>query len=64
MVNVLLKLSEVLRRTGLSRTEIYERMKRGDFPKSVKVGLRTVRWPSNDVDSWVSNVIEGQRKAA
>ncbi|MBF0142699.1 MAG: AlpA family phage regulatory protein [Magnetococcales bacterium] len=39
----LLRRSEMEARTGLSKTSIYDAIKRGDFPAPVSLGVRAVR---------------------
>ena len=46
---------EVERRTGLSRSSIYEHMSQGTFPKNFKVGLRAVAWLEQDIDEWMQS---------
>ena len=64
----LIRLPEVLSRTGYGRTSIYPKMKDGSFPKSVKLGTpledpnafdcRAVAWIEDEVDEWVDSRIE------
>lgn len=54
----LVRLPEVKERTGLSKTEIYRRMDDGDFPKAIPLGPRAVAWSSDDIDSWIAQLIE------
>jgi len=49
----LLRLSEVIEKIGLSRSEIYKRMARGDFPNSVQLGARSVAWTESSLDKWI-----------
>lgn len=49
----LLRRPEVESRTGLSRSEIYRRIKEGSFPSPVTLGHRVVAWPSTTIDEWV-----------
>ena len=51
----LLRRPEVEARTGLSRSTIYEWMKRGDFPQPVKLGERLVAWRESDVTAWLES---------
>ncbi|MEM9911585.1 MAG: AlpA family phage regulatory protein [Pseudomonadota bacterium] len=44
---------------GLSRSTIYDWMKRGDFPKRVRLDSRLTAWPESDLSEWIS-----QREAA
>jgi len=50
----LLRLREVIRRTGLGRSSIYSYEKLGQFPKRVKIGARSVAWPEHKVDMWIA----------
>ncbi|WP_103096443.1 AlpA family phage regulatory protein [Novosphingobium guangzhouense] len=52
----LLKISEVMDRTSLSRAHIYTLMSRGDFPAQRKLGHRCVRWVESEVDAWTRRV--------
>lgn len=45
-----LRLPEVIKRTGLSKTEIYRRIAIGQFPKQVKLSRRVVVWPTAEID--------------
>ena len=47
-----LRLAEVSKRVGLSRSTIYTRMAAGTFPASVKLGARSVAWRRVDVEEW------------
>ncbi len=56
----LLRLPEVERLTGLRRSAIYEQMRRGIFPRSVKTGRRTAAWPESAVQSWIADRMNGR----
>jgi prophage regulatory protein len=56
-MSILIPIDEVVRRTSISRREIYARMKRGTFPRSVKVGGARVAWVDEEVDEFVQNRI-------
>ena len=56
----LLRLPEVERLTGLRRSAIYEQMRRGIFPRSVKTGQRTAAWPESAVQSWIAERMNGR----
>ena len=53
----LLRLPEVQRLTGLRRSAIYEQMRRGVFPRSVKAG-RATTWSEAAVQAWISDHID------
>ena len=64
----LIRLPEVLSRTGYGRTTIYRKMEDGDFPKSVKLGgppidpnvfdSRAIAWIEDEVEQWIDSRIE------
>ena len=51
--DVLLTRREVERRTGLSRSTIYRKMREGSFPVPLKVSERAVRWRDRDIRAYV-----------
>lgn len=53
----LLRLREVCRRTGKSRSEIYRRIAAGDFPPPVKLSVRASAWPEHEVSAWIADRI-------
>lgn len=57
----LLRLPEVIRRTGLSRSEVYRREALGEFPKRVSLGARSVAWPEIEISEWVGARIRESR---
>ena len=61
----LIRLPEVLRRTGESKSSLYRKIKAGLFPKPVRLGpppCRAVGWPDNEVDAYVAAVIAAARR--
>ena len=48
-----MKLDELKTTTGLSRSSIYDKVKKGDFPAPVKLGERSVAWVAEEVDLWL-----------
>ncbi|MBZ2168910.1 helix-turn-helix transcriptional regulator [Marinobacter sp. F4216] len=55
----ILRLPETLRRTGLSRTKLYELQAAGEFPGSVKLSQHGngVGWIESEVTRWVQGRI-------
>lgn len=51
---MLIRLNEVQGRTGLSRSEIYRRIREGDFPKPVKLGKKASAWVLAEVEGWIA----------
>lgn len=52
-----LRLPEVLRRVGLSRSTVYRMVSAGTFPAQVKVTARTSAWPESAVSAWMAERI-------
>ncbi|HEY1208584.1 MAG TPA: AlpA family transcriptional regulator [Terracidiphilus sp.] len=57
----ILRLPNVLDRTGLSRSTVYQWVSEGRFPKPVSLGARAVGWVESDVEEWISRQIESSR---
>lgn len=55
----LLRKPEVLHRTGLSNSNLYEKIKAGTFPSPTKLSTRCVAWLESDVDKWIAVLING-----
>ena len=58
MINRVIRLPEVLARTGLGRSTIYKLMSENNFPKVVKMTKRTSVWISDEVDQWIDSRIK------
>lgn len=57
-----LRLPAVTRRTGLSRSTIYELISAGDFPRQIPLGRRAVGWIEQDIEAWISMRAANGRK--
>lgn len=51
----IIRLANVLVRTGLSRTTIWRKIRSGDFPAPIQLGENSVGWPEHEVDAWVAD---------
>lgn len=49
---------------GVSRTTIYEWVKKGLFPKPVKIGGRAIAWRVSDLERWAENPEAWQEQGA
>jgi len=58
----MLRLPEVVRRTALSRSQIYRLIELGTFPRQVPLGERAAGWVEDEVDGWLRERIERSRK--
>ena len=49
----ILRRPAVTRKTGLASSSLYAAIARGEFPKPIKLGERSVGWLSREVDAWI-----------
>ena len=56
---VFLRLSSVISRTGLSKAEIYRRMKNGRFPRNARISHKISVWKRSEVDKWMQARFSG-----
>lgn len=59
----LVRLPEVIERTSLSRSTIYEMMAQGRFPRPVKLNLRSNGWVEAEINDWLESRV-AEREAA
>lgn len=60
-MQTLLRLKQVMAKTGLSRSYVYELSKKGKFPKSVKLSEKSVAWVESEIDEWIQNRIDARK---
>lgn len=63
MSHRVLRLPSVKDRSGLSRSTIYLRIKKGDFPKPISLGDRAVGWLEKDIDDWLEQKIKNSKES-
>ncbi|WP_025809823.1 AlpA family transcriptional regulator [Pseudomonas chlororaphis] len=56
----ILRLEDVEAKTGFKRSHIYALMKKGEFPKACRLGIRAVGWNSQEVNEWVEARLQSQ----
>ena len=52
----LIKMQEVLRICGMSRSTLYRLVAKGQFPAPLRLGPRAARWRLHDVIEWVDGL--------
>ncbi|EDS8108448.1 AlpA family transcriptional regulator [Salmonella enterica] len=60
----LIRLPEVLKRTGFGKAWIYRLISEGRFPAPVKIGTRAVAFVESEIDEWIKAVISSSRSHA
>lgn len=49
----IIRLPEVIKITGLSRSTIYDLCARGEFPSAIQMTGRAVGWVLSEVNEWI-----------
>ncbi|HEB28946.1 MAG TPA: AlpA family transcriptional regulator [Porticoccus sp.] len=57
-----LRLKDVIEKTGLARSTIYKYIDAGTFPKPIDLGARSVGWVDSEISDWILQRI-GERDA-
>ena len=51
----MLRLPSVLQRTGLSRSTLYDQIKKGQFPAPLRISERSSGWRASEVEQWIAS---------
>jgi len=60
----ILRCADVCSHVGLSRSQIYNLVSQGTFPKPIKLGERASGWLESEVCAWIDQRIQESRKEA
>jgi prophage regulatory protein len=64
MSKKIIRLPAVKDKTGLSRSSIYLRMSKGEFPNSISLGgARAIGWLEGDINLWLEQCIAASKAA-
>lgn len=63
-MNKIIRLPEVIKRTGLSRSSIYLRISQNLMPKPVSLGGRAVGWLESSIESWIQEQVNKSTESA
>ena len=61
MATLILRLPDVKKRTGLSRSTIYNRVDQRSFPQPISLGGRAIGWIEAEINEWLSQRIAESR---
>lgn len=53
----ILRTKEVLARTKMSRSTLYDHIKAGTFPAPFKIGRQAIAWTSDQIEEWIADRI-------
>ena len=51
----ILRLPALLARVGISPATVYRMISSGEFPRSVRIGVRATGWRSDEIDEWLAS---------
>ena len=60
----LIRLPEVIKKTGKCRSSIYIEMAAGTFPRSVSIGNKSVAWVDDEITAWIDARIAERNEVA
>ncbi|MFC4241648.1 AlpA family transcriptional regulator [Marinobacter oulmenensis] len=49
----ILRLRDVMDKTGLARSTVYKYIEAGTFPKPIDLGGRSVGWVDEEINDWI-----------
>ncbi|WP_028537346.1 helix-turn-helix transcriptional regulator [Paludibacterium yongneupense] len=56
-----LRLPEVLNQIEMSRSSMYDAIKRDDLPALIPLGGKSVAWLSNEIETWKASRVAARR---
>lgn len=59
----ILRLADLVRMTGLSRSTLYKRIEKGQFPRQISLGARVVGWLTREVNASPTGKLANQLPA-
>ena len=59
----LLRIDEVMRRTGLPRSSVYALIKTEEFPRQIRISPMRSAWDSLEVDAWIQSKLALRERA-
>jgi prophage regulatory protein len=64
-MGAIIRLPQVIQKTGLSRSSIYASIAEGKFPAQIKLTKRSSGWLESEIDQWISDrVADRDRECA
>jgi len=54
----IMRLKEVIEKTGLAKSTVYNLISQGKFPKQIDLGARSVGWVDTEIEDWLLAKIE------
>jgi prophage regulatory protein len=58
-----IRLPEVIAKTGLGRTTVYRMESSGSFPQSISLGGKAVGWIEAEINAWIEARMAARQRA-
>lgn len=58
------RLNKVLEETGLSKSTVYDLMKKGGFPAAIRLSKKAIGWSDVEVRTWQEDRVKASRTPA
>lgn len=58
----ILQRDEVQKRTSLSKSGLYLKIREGNFPRPIRLGKRRVGWVAGEITDWLNHQIKESRE--
>ncbi len=59
--NKIVRLPQVIQKTGLSRSTLYSLINSGDFPQKIKLSPRAMSFLESEIDSWIADRVTASK---
>ncbi len=57
----IIKLHQVIQKTSLSKSSIYNYIQTNDFPKQLSLGKRGVGWLESSIEQWIEDRVSASQ---
>lgn len=58
----ILRLDDVIKKVGLSRSSIFKMIDANSFPQSISLNERAIGWLASEIDDWIDSRITISKK--
>ena len=58
----ILRLNDVIKKIGLSRSSIFKMIDANSFPQSISLNERAIGWLASEIDDWIDSRITISKK--
>ncbi|NML62242.1 AlpA family transcriptional regulator [Massilia sp. RP-1-19] len=62
MTHRVIRLPEVIKKTGLGRTTLYRMSTAGQFPESISLGGKAMGWIEAEIDKWIEERMRARQR--